>query len=418
MRKTIKRMKKSLCIFLSMIIMTSMIAIGGFSASAASASGLASWAMNAYYSGWAYVWGGSSPGGVDCSGLIYSYVGGGARTSEAMIGASPRTGSISSIPEIPGLGLYSPGHVGVYVGGGMAVDARGTGYGVCYDPVSYMNWTQWFYVPGVDYGSGGGSVAPAPKPAPASSQQTQPQTSTQQNSTAAPAQNNNNNAGSTQNNNNNTGSTQQNSSTASNAVEVLPAKEYVQVGSTGVEVQSLQTRLGELRFYQGTDSGYFGTETEQALKNFQATAGLDATGILDDDTLYMLSLDSAPVYCPPVFHVGMSYTEIGQFKTKLSQLEYLQNGDTSNVFDEPTKEAVKLFQKAMDLPQTGEVDEATLAAIYSENCEANPYVPELQAGATGENVMNLQTRLTSLRYILDEDQEYDPEGVFGDGTVE
>ena len=36
-------------------------------------AGLAEWALNAYNSGWSYVYGGSTPGAVDCSGLIYSY---------------------------------------------------------------------------------------------------------------------------------------------------------------------------------------------------------------------------------------------------------------------------------------------------------------------------------------------------------
>ena len=33
-------------------------------------------------------------------------------------------GSVGSLPDVPGLGLYTPGHVGVYVGNGMAVSAR------------------------------------------------------------------------------------------------------------------------------------------------------------------------------------------------------------------------------------------------------------------------------------------------------
>ena len=33
-------------------------------------------------------------------------------------------GSVGSLPDVPGIGLYTPGHVGVYVGNGMAVSAR------------------------------------------------------------------------------------------------------------------------------------------------------------------------------------------------------------------------------------------------------------------------------------------------------
>ena len=33
-------------------------------------------------------------------------------------------GSVGSLPDVPGLGLYQSGHVGVYVGNGMSVSVR------------------------------------------------------------------------------------------------------------------------------------------------------------------------------------------------------------------------------------------------------------------------------------------------------
>jgi len=111
---------------------------------------MANWALNAYYEGWVYSWGGTSPGAVDCSGLIASFGVGGARYD--MMGSSDNTGDISSLPEIPGLGLYMPGHVGVYIGNGMAVDARDYGSDMCYQSVSSMGWTNWFEISGIDYG--------------------------------------------------------------------------------------------------------------------------------------------------------------------------------------------------------------------------------------------------------------------------
>lgn len=43
------------------------------------------------------------------------------------------------------------GHVGVYIGDGMAVDARNDDEDVCYDTVDYMGWTQWYKVGAIDY---------------------------------------------------------------------------------------------------------------------------------------------------------------------------------------------------------------------------------------------------------------------------
>ena len=113
-------------------------------------AGMASWALRAYNEGWSYVWGGAAPGGVDASGLIYSYAGG-ARTSEAMIANASVSGPISTMPDQPGLGLYKSGHVGVYVGGGMAVSAENESVGVTISSIGVGGWTLWFRIPGVDY---------------------------------------------------------------------------------------------------------------------------------------------------------------------------------------------------------------------------------------------------------------------------
>ena len=118
---------------------------------APSGGDMASWAWNAYNSGWQFVYGGSRAGAVDASGLIYSLVGGGCRTTEAMFANAPQKGPISSLPETPGLGLYMPGLVAVYVGGGMCICALNEDVGVTKMSVSAMPWSAWFEIPGVDY---------------------------------------------------------------------------------------------------------------------------------------------------------------------------------------------------------------------------------------------------------------------------
>ncbi|MGN1050743.1 MAG: NlpC/P60 family protein, partial [Acutalibacteraceae bacterium] len=145
--------KKLISVTVSFSIIITLV-LSGFSASASgTGAGLAEWALNAYYSHWSYVWGGASPGAVDCSGLIYSYAGG-YRTG--IIDHATYSGSVSSgIPNIHGLGLFQPGHYGVYVGNGMAVDARDSSSGVKYQSTSSKAWTKYFKVPGVSYTSSG-----------------------------------------------------------------------------------------------------------------------------------------------------------------------------------------------------------------------------------------------------------------------
>ena len=57
----------------------------------------------------------------------------------------------------------------------------------------------------------------------------------------------------------------------------------VKYGSVGVEVRLLQDILS-CRDYYCTPDGIFGKNTEQKLKQFQADAGMSATGICNEET--------------------------------------------------------------------------------------------------------------------------------------
>lgn len=67
-------------------------------------------------------------------------------------------GTMDSLPELPGVALRSDGHVGVYIGGGYAVEERGFNYGCVKTRVSSRNWTHWYKLPFIDYGEGAANV--------------------------------------------------------------------------------------------------------------------------------------------------------------------------------------------------------------------------------------------------------------------
>lgn len=105
-----QRIKKITAIILSVLTLSSVCVFGSsFSAGAkGTGAGLAEWALNAYNSGWSYVYGGSTPGAVDCSGLIYSYAGG-ERCGNPQLETATETGSVSAgIPNVHGLWTCVP----------------------------------------------------------------------------------------------------------------------------------------------------------------------------------------------------------------------------------------------------------------------------------------------------------------------
>lgn len=102
--------------------------------------------------------------GCDCSGLIKSYFFGGLNhplyeelydiNSSMMLYISDQKGEIDTLPEIEGICLYMPGHVGIYAGNGKVIEStenEGIGNGVVKSTFMDRRWTHWFHCPFVTY---------------------------------------------------------------------------------------------------------------------------------------------------------------------------------------------------------------------------------------------------------------------------
>lgn len=61
------------------------------------------------------------------------------------------SGKISTLPEIPGLAVWYPGHIGIYIGNGQVIEARGTQVGVVRTQLKYGKWTHWIKIPYINY---------------------------------------------------------------------------------------------------------------------------------------------------------------------------------------------------------------------------------------------------------------------------
>ena len=173
----------------------------------------------------------------DCVGLIKFFVWG--NTGDKLLTYNPATdisannaynratvkGTIKTIPETPGVCVWLNGHIGVYIGGGYVIEARGVDYGVVKTKLAARPWTHWLCYPGVDYGR----------------------------ETSQPAQVN---------------------------------RPMLRRGSKGAAVKEMQSKLiasGFSLLRYGVD-GDFGSETDAAVRAFQKTRGLTVDGICGPKT--------------------------------------------------------------------------------------------------------------------------------------
>lgn len=109
----------------------------------------------------------------DCEGLIKNYLWADSPNSDPVYNAKQDLsanaafekatvkGKIGTIPEVPGICVRYNGHVGVYIGGGYVVEARGFDYGCVKTKLKERNWTDWFEHPWIQY-----EKQPTPQPTP------------------------------------------------------------------------------------------------------------------------------------------------------------------------------------------------------------------------------------------------------------
>lgn len=384
-----QRIKKLTALILSIITLSSVFVFGGTISASASGTGagLAEWALNAYYEGWEYVYGGTSYGSVDCSGLIYLYCGG-SRCD--MYYTATESGSVSAgIPRVHGLGLYHPGHVGVYIGDGMAVDARSDYDDMCYQSVSsYGGWYYWFKLAACTYPENGwekfngeyyyyenGEYI-------VNTSRTIDGTTYYFDSKGVSSST----PSSTSSSSSSSGSSSSSSSTSK------PEYTAYRNGSTGSEVTKIQERLAELGYYTGEISGTFDDATEAAYRAFQTQAGVYVDGVSGSDREVLYS-DDAP-YAPveettaPVeettvaeddstlYKLGDESEDVKKIQEQLTKLGYF-DVEITGTFGDYTEQVVKNFQLANGLLATGVIDEETYAVLFADDTEMNPdYVPE------------------------------------------
>ena len=201
-------------------------------------------------------------------------------------------------------------------------------------------------------------------------------------------------------------------------------------GMSGEAVKTLQQRLKELGYYKGSLQGTFGELTEAALMDFQFTANLTRTGVLDRATYDLIYSPDAPYKD----YDEDDYTELKQgdrgddvkrLQKRLIELGYL-TGSADGIYGASTSNAVKAFQTVNKLTVSGVATVETQQRLYSNDAiaqggtatpapSATPApteYPTLKPGSVGASVKALQRRLIELGYLNDT-----ADGAYGSRTT-
>ena len=161
----------------------------------------------------------------------------------------------------------------------------------------------------------------------------------------------------------------------------LSKEYYLDLGSKGKKVETLQRRLIELGWLSGRVTGKYDEETQAAVSAFQRkTKGLWEDGIAGPDTLQALyssnaarngsssngsgSSGAAATSKPDTLEMGSTGSEVRRLQQKLKDLGYL-SGSVDGSFGVATQAAVIAFQKNNNLTADGKAGTATQSKLYS-----------------------------------------------------
>ena len=211
----------------------------------------------------------------------------------------------------------------------------------------------------------------------------------------------------------------------------------VRSGSSGDDAKLVQSRLKELGYYTGKVDGKFGSGSVKALKEFQETNGLEADGVAGQSTYNVLfsvtalKVGTTPTPTPSptpkptatpsptptptpltednvvLIKLGVTGDAVSSLQTRLTQLGYYDaNVDGTCKADDVA--AIKAFQEKNGLKVDGVAGYDTQSKMYSVTAvmysgaiaggTVDTYTT-LRKGATGAEVISLQTRLIELGYL-------------------
>lgn len=201
-------------------------------------------------------------------------------------------------------------------------------------------------------------------------------------------------------------------------------KAALQYGASGDEVAQLQQKLKDLGYYTGKISGNYLEGTRAGIRKFQKDYGMEITGVADAETVALLMQAEYRQ-----LKSGDDGEDVTRLQEALRELGYFDQKATGK-FREATRAAVKEFQAANGLEETGTADLDTQRLLYGGKAlkkgvaptptpapdedpgdlndmviagdgeeMPEPWSRKLGRGSKGEDVKKVQTRLQELGFF-------------------
>ena len=175
-------------------------------------------------------------------------------------------------------------------------------------------------------------------------------------------------------------------------------------GSSGDQVRTLQKRLKDLGYYNGSVDGSYGDSTMAAVMAFQLRNNLTVDGKAGPATQRVLYGSKANITYPSM-RVGEEGTSVKNLQYTLYELGYY-DGAIDGKYGQTTADAVRAFQIQNNLsPVDGVAGSKTLSKLYSSDAiaatAANVDYGTVQYGDTGDLVVQVQDCLVQMGYLED-----------------
>ncbi|HAP77298.1 MAG TPA: hypothetical protein DCR14_14590, partial [Acidimicrobiaceae bacterium] len=180
------------------------------------------------------------------------------------------------------------------------------------------------------------------------------------------------------------------------ALGVLPATPLLARGANGAAVTTVQRQLIAVGITpRGGADGWYGSGTEAAVRQFQASRGLPTTGSIDAATGAILAHAAAGASTPPttaptttapsttapptttptstvLLKPGAVGSAVAAFQRELIAVGHRPAGGADGRYGPATVAALKAFQGKTGLPATGVYDQATATALTAAAKAAAP----------------------------------------------